>query len=169
VPDLAERAVCGVPHGSRQNPVSVHPKAAILRHLRGAVQSEDAEHSGSSVRANTAQKQFPSTSCEQRQDLNAQPGEPPQFADSHVKQSVHGAVHVTGYWANAGVRRLDNTGADQAIAEPAPIRFNILRREIRSGLIDDLLSRLWESMSGRARGAILPSGEFSYVPEGKRA
>jgi hypothetical protein len=51
-----------------------------------------------------------------------------------------GFPQTDGYWAKAGVRRLDSTGADHATAAPAPIRLSILRREIRfwarSGSID---------------------------------
>src|SRR5438105_10027822 len=39
-------------------------------------------------------------------------------------------VQPPPYAANAGVRMLVSTGAVQAMAAPAPIRFSILRREI---------------------------------------
>jgi hypothetical protein len=37
--------------------------------------------------------------------------------------------HRAGYWANAGVLRLERIGADQATAAPAPTRFSIRRRD----------------------------------------
>lgn len=49
----------------------------------------------------------------------------------HEKQREHSVQRP--YWAKAGVRRLVSTGADQAIAAPAPMRFSIRRREILSG------------------------------------
>jgi hypothetical protein len=135
----------------------------MFTHLRGAVQSSDVVQLVSSVNAFTPQKQFPSMSSEQRQDPKSQPGGPPQFADSHVKQSVHGDGQAM-YCANAGVRRLDSTGADQATAAPAPMRFSILRREIRSGLIvSPSLPSIRASMEGRPGTHIVPGRDLSYA------
>jgi hypothetical protein len=126
-----DRVVNGVPQGSRQMRI-VHPPDSVTMHRRGAVQSSEMVQFSSSVNAFTAQKQFPSTSCEHRQDPSEQPGVPPQFADEHPKQSVHGVAQVTGLAAKAGVSRLVMIGADQAIAAPAPIRLSILLREMRA-------------------------------------
>jgi hypothetical protein len=45
-------------------------------------------------------------------------------------QGVQPDRHTGDPWANAGVRRLVRTGADQAIAAPAPIRLSIRLREM---------------------------------------
>ena len=66
------------------------------------------------------QNSFPSVSVRQK------------HSGETLQSSKHGH---RAYWANAGVRRLDSTGADQATAAPAPIRFSILRREMRFGLM----------------------------------
>lgn len=47
-----------------------------------------------------------------------------------VAQSAEHSLQTGEPWANAGVLRLVSTGAVQAIAAPAPIRFSILRREM---------------------------------------
>ena len=42
--------------------------------------------------------------------------------------------------ANAGIRKLVNTGADQAIAAPAPIRVSMRRREMSFGRFSEFIS-----------------------------
>lgn len=88
------------------------------------------------------QKHPPSTVKAHRQvSLSQLPTAPAHLGDSvpaghpkavpHEKQREHSVQRP--YWANAGVRKLVSTGADQAIAAPAPMRFSIRRREILSG------------------------------------
>jgi hypothetical protein len=70
---------------------------------------------------------LPSTRGKQKQSPT---GSVPQPSGGHAR---HVSGHRSGYaWANAGVLRLDRTGADHAIAAPAPTRFSILLREMRS-------------------------------------
>jgi hypothetical protein len=94
-------------------------------HRRGAVQSSEVVQFSSSVNASKAQKQSPSVVSLQKQFW-------PQEGASNPKQSGHVVAHSVTYWANAGVRRLESTGADQATAAPAPMRFSILLREMRA-------------------------------------
>ena len=49
-------------------------------------------------------------------------------------------LHVGPEAANAGVCRLVMIGADHATAAPAPMRFSILRREIRAAASSELLA-----------------------------
>ena len=73
-------------------------------------------------------------------------------------------LHVAPEAANAGVCRLVMIGADHATAAPAPMRFSILRREIRaaassellvSGTTVSLLEGLWASVLPPAKGEMI--------------
>jgi hypothetical protein len=130
----------------------------MTMHRRGAVQSSEVVQFSSSVNTFRPQKQSPSVVSVQWQLA-------PQKGASNMKQSGHVVSHGGNpYWANAGVRRLDSTGADQAMAAPAPMRFSILRREIRSGLIviPPSLS-IGASMEGEPGRHIVPERELSYA------
>ena len=106
-----------------------HPFAG-QRHSEPGPQSLFAEHGVPQL-----QKKFwklwsqPSTSWEVKQGVVVQdPG-------GHPASPFSTMLHLPGVHtlcANAGVWMLVTIGAAQAIAAPAPIRFNILRREMPS-------------------------------------
>jgi hypothetical protein len=126
---VVERVACAPPQGARQV-LAAQPKLQMFMHRAvgkpWAAQSAVLAHVLNVRNTSSPQKQSPSVVTEQRQF-------DPQTAETGglQKQVEHAPVGAHGYAAKAGVRRLLNTGAVQAMAAPAPIRLSIRRLEIR--------------------------------------
>ena len=143
----------------------------MFMHRSPAWQSAVVEH-GPEPNASAAQKQAPSVVTEQRQPS-------PHAADTGVhpveKHDEQGELHAEDtVCANAGMRKLVSTGADHAIAAPAPIRLSILRRDIPSGrsISSILPSPFWDPEPSYAvNPATVMSGSpdevlMGHVPHG---
>lgn len=136
IPGSSELWVSGqVPHGAAHTlawqpgseaETHAHPGPNSPTHSAVVAHSTESPH-----RALLKQRHGPSTVSPQWQLLVAGPQSAPS---PHRARPGHGASQRgEPACANAGIRRLVSTGADQAIAAPAPMRRSIRRREIVFG------------------------------------
>src|ERR687891_726572 len=117
-------APIGVPHIAAQNET---PQHSAITHANPTGQAGSAaSQRGAPRQTGWKQSQPPMTVCAHTHGMPV--GPVPQSPALHPK---HRDGQTRGYCAYAGVRRLDRTGADHAIAVPAPMRLSAPRREIR--------------------------------------
>jgi hypothetical protein len=99
-------------------------------HLAQRPPGHIASQSASELQIGTSGWQMPTLA---QMHSSGSPTHPPQSRHDCPNWHAGQPSTQTYCWAKAGVRRLVSTGADQAMAAPAPMRFSIDLREIPLG------------------------------------